>query len=419
MIKKTKKILCYYASMVSNWLKNGVDQKKKTKRLCLVDQYFISPENYIDTQHKLDFLVRKLKSKSEIAVDLEGNSLYSYHSKICLIQISTRNENFVIDPLSIKDISILGSVFSDKSIEKIIHGSHYDIHLLYNCTGIKIRNLFDTQIAASFLGEKKTGLASLIEKNFNVHLQKKYQKSNWAIRPLSEEMIEYAVSDTKYLLFLAEILKKDLIKKNRLSWVKEECEVFSDSVKNLQPEKQDRIKGFGNLSEKEYPVLEAILNIRNQIAKEKDISPFKVIDRQTIYRIIKSGNINLEKLKQITSSHRHIQKYLPQLLEKIKQARFYKQKPHFIRSKMIYHPEFARKSEKLYIWRTSKAAELNIAPHLVLSNRQIISLASKEIRTLKDIYHNNSLKNWQIQKFSNELYEILFAGKNIIDKKLS
>lgn len=412
MIRKTKNILHYYASMISNWLKNGVDQKKKTKRLCQVNQYFLSPENYIDTQHKLESLVKKLKSKSEIAVDLEGNSLYSYHSKICLIQISTRNENFVIDPLSIKDISILGSVFSDKSIEKIIHGSHYDIHLLYNCAGIKIRNLFDTQIAASFLGEKKTGLASLIEKNFNVHLQKKYQKSNWAIRPLSEEMIEYAVSDTKYLLTLADIFKKELIKKNRLSWIMEECEVLSDSVENMQPEKQCRMKGFGKISEKEYSVLEVVLSIRNQIAKEKDIPPFKVIDRQTIYRIITEDHINLEKLKQITSSHRYIQKYLPQLLKKIKQARFHKQKPHFVRSQRIYRPGFAQKSEKIYIWRTSKAVELNIAPHLVLSHHQILSLASTEIRTLKDIYHNNSLRNWQRQKFGIELYKILFEGKH-------
>ncbi len=396
--------------MMSDWLKNGVGKNKKTQNLTSENQCFLPADNYIDSNHKLESLVRKLKSKGKISVDIEGNSLYSYHSRICLIQISTRDENFIVDPLSIRDISILGSVFFDEKIQKILHGAHYDIHMLYTCTGIRIKNLFDTQIAASFLGEKKTGLAFLIEKNFNVHLQKKYQKSNWAIRPLPEGMLEYAISDTKYLLPLADILRKDLIRKNRLSWVREECETLAGSVKNQQLKKQSRLRGFGKIPETKYPVLETVLNIRNEIAKEKDIPPFKVIDRQTIYRIVTADHISLEKLKQITFSHRHIQKYLSLMLERIKQAEHYKHKPEPIRNQRSYRPDFAQKSEKLHIWRATKAAKLNIAQHLVLSHRQISSLASMEIKTLQDIYRIKSLKNWQKQKFGNELYEVLHSG---------
>jgi ribonuclease D len=413
MIQKTKDILQHYASKISIWLKNGAGKDKKTCNTRQKSRKFLPPENYIDTKDKLESLVKRLKSKNEISVDIEGDSLYSYYSKICLIQISTRNENFIVDPLSIKDVSMLSSVFSDEKIQKVLHGSHYDIHMLYTCSGIEIRNLFDTQIAACFLGEQKTGLASLVEKNFNVHLQKKYQKNNWGIRPIPEEMLEYAVSDTMYLLPLADILKKDLLEKNRLSWVEEECRVLTNSARKPRQEKTPHIKGFGKIPETKYPVLEAVLKVRDEIAKEKDIPPFKVIDKQAIYRIITEKHINLEKLKQITHSHRYIQnKHLPFLLEKIKEAEHHRYKPHADPKKRRYHPDFSQKSENLHIWRASKATELNIAQHLVLSHHQILSLAGMEIKTLQDIQNIELLKNWQKQKFSHELYEVLHSKKN-------
>ena len=138
MIQKTKDILQHYASKISIWLKNGAGKDKKTCNTRQKSRKFLPPENYIDTKDKLESLVKRLKSKNEISVDIEGDSLYSYYSKICLIQISTRNENFIVDPLSIKDVSMLSSVFSDEKIQKVLHGSHYDIHMLYTCSGIEM-----------------------------------------------------------------------------------------------------------------------------------------------------------------------------------------------------------------------------------------------------------------------------------------
>jgi len=138
-----------------------------------------------------------------------------------------------------------------------------------------------------------------------------------------------------------------------------------------------------------------------------------VIDKQAIYRIITERHINLEKLKQITHSHRYIQnKHLPFLLEKIKEAEHHRYKPHSDPKKRRYHPDFSQKSENLHMWRASKATELNIAQHLVLSHHQILSLAGMEIKTLQDIQNIELLKNWQKQKFSHELYEVLHSKKN-------
>ncbi|MCM8764796.1 MAG: ribonuclease D, partial [Candidatus Omnitrophica bacterium] len=272
MIKRTLK---HYTSIMSKFF-NGILSSNDSQGRGVVEA------NFIDTEKDLKFLVRNLKKEKEIAFDIEGNSLYSYQSKICLIQISTRNQNFIIDSLKIKDVSSLKEVLLSPDILKVFHGSVYDLRMLYHCAGIQVSNLFDTEIAARFLGEKKTSLASMVEKHFNVRLKKQYQKSNWAIRPLCHEMIEYAVNDTKYLLLLSDGLREKLAKINRLEWVIEECEALAYSVLHPGTEKRKIIKGAGKIPRKKMKLVEEIAEIRDKIAREKDIPPFKVLDKETI-----------------------------------------------------------------------------------------------------------------------------------------
>ncbi|MGB9643451.1 MAG: ribonuclease D, partial [Candidatus Ratteibacteria bacterium] len=359
---------------------------------------------FIDKERDLVKLVENLKKEKEIAFDIEGNSLYRYHSKICLIQISIRSENFIIDPLKIKDTSALHEVFTSPNIVKVLHGSGYDIQMLYQQAGIIIRNLFDTQIAAQFLGEKKTGLASLIEKNFHVRLDKKYQKSNWGIRPLSSEMLDYAISDTKYLLPLADRLRKKLENIKRIEWVIEECEELARSVLKKKLEKTKMIRGAGKIQGKKRAIVEAIIEFRDMIAKEKDIPPFRVLDKETIFKIAATDHLDLNKLKFLTSHHRHIQNHLTALLEKIKTSpiKHYKTARH----KKVHHPFFHKKAEELHQWRQAKAKTLGIQCHLVLSQHQIFALASSNISSLEDIEKIECLKKWQKQEFGKEIFSL-------------
>lgn len=273
-------------------------------------------KNMVDSEEKLEGLISEIKDKKEVAVDIEGDSLYSNQLKICLIQFSTREKDFIVDPLKIKNISSLNEVFIDPKIEKILHGSYYDILLLHKCAGIQVKNLFDTQIAACFIGESKTGLASLVEKYFNVKLEKKYQKSNWAIRPLPECMLEYAIMDTRYLLPLADRLKEKLIKRNRLDWVKEESECMTVEI----------------IRKKEGP---------------------------------------LSKQKKIKSRN------------------------------------FEKNCERLNFWRKCEAERLNIAPHLILSKKQICALSEKKPSCLDEVLRMNCLKKWQKNAFGKKIYFLL------------
>jgi len=181
----------------------------------------------IDSLSGLKEAAAALKKEKTIAVDLEADSMYHFKEKVCLVQMASTTLNLLIDPLSIMDLSPLKPLFSDTKIKKIFHGADYDVRSLYRDFKIEINNLFDTQLASMFLGIRETSLNAVVQSRFGVVLDKKYQKKDWSIRPLPKEMTDYAVQDVMYLIPLAKILEKELKKKKRLDWVKEECHGLS------------------------------------------------------------------------------------------------------------------------------------------------------------------------------------------------
>ncbi|MCX7705182.1 MAG: HRDC domain-containing protein [bacterium] len=384
---------------MSKWL-NGFSFLQNVSR-------FKEKITYVDTEKTLKHIVERLKNEKEIAVDTEGNSLYCYQSKICLIQVSSREKHYIIDTLRIKNISILKDLFSNPNVEKIMHGSAYDIQMLYQCAGIQIKNLFDTQIAASFLGEKKPGLASIIKKYFGVHLSKTHQKSNWAIRPLPDEMIEYAISDTMYLLFLADRLKKQLKENHRIEWVREECEYLSRYGINIKKKERPSI-GIENPSGEKLNAAELVLQFREKVARQMNLPPFRVLDKKTIREIVVKENLDIKTLKWLTAKTPLKQHHLEELLEIIQKAGEKIVKRQEKQTSKKYHTkDFKEKIDKLYTWRSTRAQQLGLEPYLVLSQKQILSLAEVKIETHNDIAGIDELKNWQKKTFGKELTELL------------
>jgi len=167
---------------------------------------------FIDTQDKLDDMLEKLKAVKEIAIDLEHHSYRSFQGFVCLMQISTRTEDFIVDTLKLRsELFVLNEVFTDPTILKVLHGSDHDIGWLQRDFGVYIVNMFDTGQAARVLQEARFSLAYLLQKYCDVHADKQYQLADWRIRELPEEMIHYAREDTHYLLFIYDVLRNQLI----------------------------------------------------------------------------------------------------------------------------------------------------------------------------------------------------------------
>ena len=212
----------------------------------------------VTRQAEFEKVVEKLLAQPVVAVDTESNSLYAYREQVCLIQFSIPKQDYLIDPLALRDISALGEVFESARIEKIFHAAEYDLLVLQRDFGFKFSNLFDTMVAARILGRKRVGLGSLLEDEFNVKLEKKYQRANWGRRPLPPEMLNYACLDTHYLIALRNLLKKELKSNGRWQLAEEDFARLSQ-VMGTPPEPQGvdvwRISGVYDLTPKQVAIL--------------------------------------------------------------------------------------------------------------------------------------------------------------------
>lgn len=367
----------------------------------------------IDTDKELDKLCRNLLKQNTVALDLEADSMYHFKDRICLLQISTKDGNYVIDPLQIGDMSPLGQVLSNPEIQKILHGSDYDIRCLKRDYGFEINNLFDTQIACRFLGYRATGLDPVVRSVFNVVLNKKYQKKDWSVRPLPREMIEYAAKDSVYLLPLAEKLKNELIEKERLFWVMEECLLLS-TVEYCPPDSYPlymKFKGAGRLRPRNLAILEALLQLRVSIARKKDKPLFKIFGNNTLLQIAISMPVCSNHLESTrTLSRKQIHMYGDTVLETVQQALEIPetQLPVYPKKKgPVIRPNVPKVIKAIKVWRDNRANDLRIDPTIICTKSVMTAIAMKKPQEFTQLDDIQEMRQWQKQVFGEDIIRIL------------
>jgi ribonuclease D len=367
----------------------------------------------IETPDELAGIIEVLEKQDAVGVDLEADSMFHFKEKVCLVQMATRCHNFVIDPLKINDLSLLRPIFGNPKIQKIFHGADYDVRSLYRDFQIVIRNMFDTQLASRFLGDKATGLEAVVHKRFNVRLNKKYQKKDWSERPLSEKMIEYAARDTFYLLPLNEILRKELQDKGRLDWVREECDLLS-RVRAMQGNGEPlflRFKGAGQLSHRRLGVLEAVLQFRARLAEEKDRPLFKVFSNISAMKLAVSAPTTLPDLKKTKIlSPKQINMFGSALVPVIREALSMPldKLPSYPQKKPpILDPNVPKRMKALKIWRDVCANKLNIDSSIITPKNIMTTLAVIKPKDLDELERIDELKNWRKKEFGKKIIEVL------------
>ena len=278
---------------------------------------------FVENEGHLNRIATELKRERELGVDLEANSMFRYHERVCLIQISTPRQNIIVDPLALDDLSPLASIFSNPKVRKVFHGADYDIRSLYRDFGIEVYALFDTHIAAKTLGISKTGLAALLKERLGVSVNKKFQKRDWSKRPLPPGMLAYAVQDTCHLLPLSKILEGELREKGRLWSFEQECERQAQ-VRPAPPDTNPlfmKFKGARKLNPRGLAVLDSILRLRDDTARRKDRPPFKIIGNEQIMEIAKRKPVTKEDLGRIQGlSARQVKILGPSILKKVEES---------------------------------------------------------------------------------------------------
>ncbi len=374
------------------------------------------PYVVVKDESTLGRMADELEKEPAIAVDLEADSLFHYREQVCLLQISTPSQNFLVDPFVLKDLSLVSPIFANSRVQKVFHGADNDIRALYRDFHIEVNALFDTQIAARFLGNGETGLAGLLKERLGVLVDKKFQKKDWSKRPLPAQMLDYAVQDTFYLLGLSRMFEKELRAKNRLSWVKEECELLS---KVRQDPRGNgplflRFKGASRLDNRGLAILESILQWRDQKARQRNVPPFKVFGNTPIMEIAKRkprSEADLETLPGLSTGQ--IKKFGTSILKRTEEAM------RLPETELPIYPKnerrqtdatVSRRVKVLKSWRTRRAKEMGIDPSLVCTNAQIQSIALISPLGREDLAGIAGLRTWQKKLFGSEICSLLQGG---------
>jgi len=366
----------------------------------------------IDTLAGIGLIFNDLEGENAVAVDLEADSMYHFKEKVCLVQLATKKTNAVVDPLKIADLSLLKPMFANPEIKKVFHGADYDIRSLYRDFDIEVNNLFDTQLACLFLGYRETGLDSVLEKFFDIILDKKYQKKDWSKRPLPVEMMDYAAADVSYLLPLASLLEKKLLEMGRLDWVREECKILSGV---RPPSNHDgplylKFKGSGKLAPRNLAVLENLLKFRYKVAEEKDKPFFKILGNQTIMKLAVRRPINLRQLEKMGElSKGQFSMYGKKLIETIRNAMELPDDdlPVYPRNKAPSMPaDIPEKVKTLKSWRQKMAISLELDPGVLCNNALLLSIALEKPCEVENLNRIKSMKNWQKKEFGEEIVSI-------------
>ncbi len=185
------------------------------------------------------------------------------------------------------DLGVLDAIFSNDGIEKVFHDADFDLRILDRDLGLRIRNLFDTQIAAAFLGVRALGLGAVLETFLGISLPKAFQRADWAERPLSEGMKEYAATDTSYLPALRDVLREQLVAVGRLAWAEEEF-ARREQTRWTAPDTTDaflRIKGARELPRRALAILREVHAWRESVAAERDQAPFRILSNEVLLQM--------------------------------------------------------------------------------------------------------------------------------------
>ena len=279
---------------------------------------------WIDRQDTLDAALERLGAQREIAVDTEADSLHSYFDKVCLIQLSLPDEDFVVDPLVRIDLTRFGDILADPNVVKVFHGGDYDLRIMHRDFNFTVRNLVDTSICAQLLGYEGLGLAALLDRHFGVKLNKTHQRADWSMRPLPQDMLEYAAMDTHYLIELAAKLRDELTAMGRWEWAVEEfARLETVRYREVEDESETwrKVKNIGNLDPRALAIVRELHAWRDALARKADRPPFKILGNDTIVEIAKAKPVTHRDLAALRAVSRyHSDRHGRELVNMVRKA---------------------------------------------------------------------------------------------------
>ena len=368
---------------------------------------------WIDKPNLLAQMVKALSRQHYLAVDTESNSLYAYRERVCLIQFSSSEHDYVVDPLAVKDLSALGDLFADPAIEKIFHAAEYDLICLKRDYGFHFANLFDTMFAGRVLGRSTLGLGGMLEAEFGLQLEKRYQRANWGQRPLTPAMQEYARLDTHYLIPLRNRLDAELRQSGLRELAQEDFNRLLATPVQDEPEPDTwwKVAGCQKLTPRQAAVLQQLCVLREVQASRMAQPLFKVMSNDVMVLVARNCPRDRSHLAEIPGmSPRMMNRYGDAMLAAVQRglkADPPPPRPHRPKPEQVYLDRL----DGLKEWRKRAGKLMGVESDIILPRDVLEAIAADDPQDLQSLGKVMASVPWRFRRFGKDILSLLVDSK--------
>ncbi|MBK7644704.1 MAG: HRDC domain-containing protein [Planctomycetes bacterium] len=376
----------------------------------------LPPPTLVQDARSFGRLMEDLEGQREIAVDTEADSFYSYREKVCLVQITVEDRDYLVDPLAGFDVRPLGTMLADPRRLKVFHDGEYDVLILKRIYGFRFKNLFDTRVAAATLGSPNPGLANVLRERYGIELDKSMQRSDWAQRPLSDKQIRYARLDTRFLLPLMREQRVELASRTREHFVDGECrrlEALEPPDDSFDPDEFVKLKNARLLDPLGRQVLRELFALREELARASDQPHFRVMNNETLVEIARVRPHSVSELQRIPGiSPKQGRLRGDGVLEAVRRGielgplRKLPQLPNREGTQDFSEHEIEL-HERLKNRRKELAQELGIDSAYLINRHVLPRIARAKPRTLEALAKTEGLLDWQVRDYGADLLGVV------------
>jgi ribonuclease D len=363
---------------------------------------------WISTQADLQAWADRLQQATWIAIDTESDSFHRFREKVCLVQMTALGEDVLIDPLALGSLDPLKPVLENPAITKIFHDAGYDLICLRRDFGVVVRGLFDTMLASRILGERHFGLAALLRTRYAFEADKRLQRSDWAVRPLSQAQMDYARYDTHFLPQLALDLTEALRAAGRLSWALEDFARLPEIAERAQarsgprdPDSFWRVQGVKTLSAQGKGMLKELYQARERIAERLDRPAFKVMSDDILMQLAHHPPAQVGDLSPRPGARRSsAARFGHEIMEALAQAQPIEGPPpkghgRRRRNGRLLDPRAREVYEALRVLRKERSCALGLEPEVLMGNALLEELASRAPLDVGALGALSELRGWR------------------------
>lgn len=366
-----------------------------------------TPYTLVTDRGELLELCRALERAERIAVDTEADSMHHYPERVCLVQVATPGSTRLVDPFAVGDLSPLGAALAGRGALKLLHGGDYDIRGLNRDWGLTFANIFDTHIAAQFMGLERVGLAALLLDLLGIDIPKdrRIQRADWSKRPLDDHALQYAAADVHHLFALHDVMTERLRELGRLAWVQEECERLSEVRHSPQDLRETALAlpESRKMDGRQRAVLLALYRWREEQGRQLDRPPSHVLPPAALAEVAWEPTAPLERHKSLNpkQARRFGRGIRAAVAEGLSGPPLEHPRPTSpARGRPT--PGQTRRLAALKSWRQAEAKALAVHVSLVWPMRSLERL-SREPQTFEEEVRSAEVRAWQRERFGASL----------------